>query len=107
MVVTTILAGLGLAARTVDEAGRAEERAFATQAIVARGGDHPARQRAVVDLQAVDVVVSRLLNEGKQGGKGRSLRFLLLPHGAHAGAFHNEALHLVQTGIMENPLRAA
>ena len=101
------IGGLGLAARTVDEAGRAEERAFATQAIVARGGDHPARQRAVVDLQAVDVVVSRLLNEGKQGGKGRSLRFLLLPHGAHAGAFHNEALHLVQTGIMGEPLESS
>ena len=101
------IGGLGLAARTVDEAGRAAERAFATQAIVARGGDHPARQRAIVDLQAVDVVVSRLLNEGKQGGKGRSLRFLLLPHGAHAGAFHNEALHLVQTGIVGEPLESS
>ena len=37
--------GLGLAARTVNEAGRAEEWAFTAQAIVARGGDHPARQR--------------------------------------------------------------
>ena len=101
------IGGLGLAARTVNEAGRAEEWAFTAQAIVARGGDHPARQRAVVDLQAVDVVVSRLLNEGKQGGKGRSLRFLLLPHGAHAGAFHNEALHLVQTGIMGEPLESS
>ena len=79
------IGGLGLAARTVNEAGRAEKRTFAAQAIVARGGDHPARQRAVVDLQAVDVVVSRLLNKGKQGGKGRCLRFLLLAHGAHAG----------------------
>ena len=73
------IGGLGLAARTVNEAGRAEEWAFTAQAIVARGGDHPARQRAVVDLQAVDVVVGRLLNKGKQGGKGRSLRFCSLP----------------------------
>ena len=37
------IGGLGLAARTVNEAGRAEEWAFTAQAIVARGGDHPAR----------------------------------------------------------------
>ena len=57
---------LGQAPRTVNEAHRSIVRALATQAIEARRGYGPTGQSAVVELERIDIVELRLLDEGEQ-----------------------------------------
>ena len=95
---------LRTATRAVDKARRSEVRALAPQAIVACRGDGAARQQAIIYLEAVHVVVARLLHERQQSGQRRSLRLLLSRHQAHMVFLAQDAFYLPEARIMRETL---
>jgi hypothetical protein len=84
--------GLGAAARAMDEARHAEIRALPTEAIMAGRRHHPPRQHTVIDLEAVHVVVFRLLDKGQQGRERRGLGLLLAGNHPHMIAIPNKTI---------------
>ena len=95
---------LGAAAGAVHETRRAEIGTLTAQAVMAGRGDGETRERAVVYLQAVHVVVLGLLDVREQRSERRCLRLLLAGNEAHARSFDGQAVDLPQTWVMGESL---
>ena len=95
----------GTLARPMDEAQVTEERALAAQTFLAARRDHLSRQQTIIKLQAVDIVIFRLLDKRKQRRHSRGLRQLFALNLLHRSAVIHHAANLAKTRIVGEALQ--
>ena len=99
------ICGFGTLPSPMRKANSPKVGAFPPEAFSARCRDHPSGKQSIVDFQAIDIVIFRLLDKRQQSSHRGGLRQLLTLDLNHLRAIFNNIRNASQTRIVSEPFQ--